>query len=422
MQKQKTIAKWLIIIILCTIMVGGYLVYDAINNDNGNTALGENGNQKTEITKDKEKYHTVLPRESEQIDGIDVSHVGGENNEKIEKVIAYNGKFFVFFKSDSCEYDVEKSGLNMAYFEGQTLEKVMYITGDEFADCKLMSAGLCLLTKGEKNCAYLINSYGEIIARTDAPDFDHCTLNLNGNTLEAYFINDDELHMATIRNNLDFAVSNFVLNVENMAIKNILSTRNSSTLILENVSDNPCTKIVGYSRDKGFTINFIADKTAFLRIFTLGDLETNFILCGKSQGRIILFSLDNDFNLTAKKTLDEDDGIIISNGTNLSVICNGFSYEFCRHLDLQSKKNSLVRGKIKQYDDQFFVIENDGKDAVYTTDNRCIASFASCNNYRIIESGDTIYAFVETSSTEKVFRGNFGENDIYFLAINNIEG
>lgn len=422
MQKQKTIAKWLIIIILCTIMVGGYLVYDAIVNNNGNTALGENGNPAFKITAEKEKYHTVLPRESEQIDGIDVSHVGGENDESIKKIIAYNGKFFVFFQSNSCEYDVEKSGLNMAYFEGLTLEKVLWITDAEFVDCKLMSAGICLLTKGEKNCAYLINAYGEIVAKTDAPDFDYCTLNLNANVLEAYFVNDDELHMATIQSNLDFAVSNFVLNVKNLTIKSILSTHNSSTLILENVSDNPCTKIVGYSHDKGFTIRYIADKTSFLRIFTLGDLETNFILCGKSQGRIILFSLDSDFKLTAKKTLDEDDGIIISNGTNLSVICNEFTYEFCRHLDLQSKRNSLVHDKIKEYNDRFFVVEKDGKDTLFTTDNRSIASFASCNNYRIIESGDTIYAFVETSSIEKVFRGNFGGYDIYFLAINNIDG
>ena len=30
MQRQKTIAKWLVIILLCTVAVGAYIMYDAL--------------------------------------------------------------------------------------------------------------------------------------------------------------------------------------------------------------------------------------------------------------------------------------------------------------------------------------------------------------------------------------------------------
>ncbi len=422
MQKQKTIAKWLAIILLSTIMIGGYLVYDAIVSKPENTALGETGQTKSDDIPKKEKYHTILPRECENIDGIKVAHIGGENDETIKKVVAYNGNFFVFFESLSTEFDIEKSGLNMAYFSGQKLESVQYITDAEFADCKLMQSGICLVTKGEKNNAYIINQFGEIVAKNTTPDFDECALNLNGISLEIFYLKNDKLMMATIQNNLDFSTSNFVFNAENCTIKNVLSTSKDVKIILENSTENGNTQIVGFSHNKGFTLDYYSNKTSFVRLFTLGDLETNYILCGKSQGKIVLFSLDNNFTLTAKKTLDEDDGIIISNGTNMKVVCPDFTYEFCRHLDLQSKQNSVFsNGEIKFSNDKFFVSENNGYDTVFTSDNTQIVKMKSSQNYRLIESETSIFIFLETSSNEGVFRANFGGNDIYFLALDKID-
>lgn len=426
MQKQKTIAKWLAIILLATISISGYLVYDAIANKQGNTALGENGSGAIENDKEqsqKEKYHTSLPRESEEIDGIIVSHVGGEKDDILKKVIALNDKFFVFFESKSEEYDVEKNGLYLAYFSGRKLEKTLYVTDADFVDCKLMPSGVCLITKGEKNNAYLINQSGEIIARNTTPDFDECTLFLSFGTLDAYFIKDGVLTMAKIENNLDFETSNFVFSVGDFHVKNIFQTADDTKLILENDADSVCTKIVGFSRDKGFNVDFIADKISFLRIFTLGNVETNYIFCGKSQGRITLLSMDNHFNLTAKKTLDEDDGIFISTSTNFKVVCDDFTYEFCRHLDLQSKTNSTnLNEKIKYYDDKFVVTYRDGNDVISTHNNVCLAIINSCENYRLIESNGNLFVFLQTSSNDGLFRANFGENDIYFLTICDNDG
>ena len=61
MQKQKTLAKWLAIILLCSIAVGSYVLYDALyldKNNNQATAVGDNdGNNADGVTENNEDTH-----------------------------------------------------------------------------------------------------------------------------------------------------------------------------------------------------------------------------------------------------------------------------------------------------------------------------------------------------------------------------
>ncbi|MBR2057049.1 MAG: hypothetical protein IJ978_05255, partial [Clostridia bacterium] len=84
MQKQKTIAKWLAIILLAMVAVGSYILYDALyikKVDNQATAddyVDENPNEDEEDTPVHVPYYTTLPRQPEKIDGVTVTHFGGE--------------------------------------------------------------------------------------------------------------------------------------------------------------------------------------------------------------------------------------------------------------------------------------------------------------------------------------------------------
>ena len=137
MQKQKTLAKWLAIILLCSIAVGSYVLYDALYLDKDNnqaTAVGGSGNDgKTdgEQTEGNEHqpYYTVLPRKAEKIDGISVTHFGGESDDTLQGVIKYADKRFCVFSSNSVEFDMREKGLSVALVD-DGVEKVTHLTKD----------------------------------------------------------------------------------------------------------------------------------------------------------------------------------------------------------------------------------------------------------------------------------------------------
>ena len=100
MQRQKTIAKWLVIILLLTVAVGAYIIYDAVyegassgaaaddtrppSSDAGETPLPSDPDDEEEETPPSPPYHTVLPRPTQNYAGIEVAHAGGEGDEAVK--------------------------------------------------------------------------------------------------------------------------------------------------------------------------------------------------------------------------------------------------------------------------------------------------------------------------------------------------
>ena len=94
MQKQKTLAKWLAIILLSSIAVGSYVLYDALylkKQDNEASADIGKDNQPIEKTEDETyiPYYTTLPRKAETIDNFKVTHFGGEDDDTLIDVINF---------------------------------------------------------------------------------------------------------------------------------------------------------------------------------------------------------------------------------------------------------------------------------------------------------------------------------------------
>lgn len=128
MQKQKTIAKWLAVILLMTVAVACYIALSAIvgKNPDGNANVAGANEDKSQENVDNptiKPVYSVLPRKSETINGASVAHAGGEGEEKVLDVFYFAKKTALVFHSQSKQYDVKEKGFYIAIFGGETLEK-----------------------------------------------------------------------------------------------------------------------------------------------------------------------------------------------------------------------------------------------------------------------------------------------------------
>lgn len=116
MQRQKKIAKWLAIVLLFTMAVGAYIMYDAlyVNGDNG-TAAGTDGVRQPDDqtpppdgTPDAEPdppYYTELPRAIQSFGATEVFNAGGEGDDSLAAAVFAGTTTLLFFNTDSEEYD-----------------------------------------------------------------------------------------------------------------------------------------------------------------------------------------------------------------------------------------------------------------------------------------------------------------------------
>ena len=130
MQKQKTLAKWLAIILLSTVAVCSYVLYDVLYLEKQEDQATADNSQGTEDTIPEDPtppevhipYYTTLPRYGESIEGVRVTHFGGENNDTLLDVINFGKKCFAIFSSSSVEFDMRESGLAVAVID-EAVEK-----------------------------------------------------------------------------------------------------------------------------------------------------------------------------------------------------------------------------------------------------------------------------------------------------------
>lgn len=115
MQKQKTIAKWLAVVLLLTVAIACYVALSAVlpQKTKNTDIAGANDSRPDETT---EKVYSSFPRQSQSVDGAKINNVGGSDNDSLVATAYYEQKTLVFFKSDSSDRDVKNPGLYAACF------------------------------------------------------------------------------------------------------------------------------------------------------------------------------------------------------------------------------------------------------------------------------------------------------------------
>ena len=240
MQKQKTLAKWLAIILLCSVAVGSYVLYDALYVDKDNnqaTAVGDNDkNNAGGVTENNEDihqpYYTILPRKAEKIDGVDTTHFGGESDDTLQGVINYADKRFCVFLSNSVEFDMREKGLSVALVE-DGVEKVTHLTKDgTFVDGKMSSKGVAVLTKSnEESTLFFLDTNCQIIGKITLPFFSDGKLYLSHGDLCLFAVIDGFLTMMKIQDNLTVQESPFILETNHQHIEQIFESNDGWAMI-----------------------------------------------------------------------------------------------------------------------------------------------------------------------------------------------
>ena len=432
MQKQKTLAKWLAIILLCSVAVGSYVLYDALylkkqsggaSADNGQGNIVDTHTPETPPPPEHTPYYTTLPRESERIDNFTVTHFGGEDDDILLDVINFGKKRFALFSSNSVEFDMRQKGLSIAIL-GDGVERVTTLAENEsYIDGKMSSKGVAILTKNDTSGnLYFLDINGDINAEIALPYFTAGRLYLSGQNLLLFAMVNGYLNCYKIADNLTVIKSPFVIKTSYTGITEIFDIQGGQGLILNNVNG---VEICTFNQNNGFTMTFQEDKLSFEQIITAGtSTDCNYILYGKLETKPWLYSFDTRLQMVSSKSINGvDDGVIMPYSDGFVIVGNGSTKSYCKHLDEigvvgndLSFKN-VVKSAYGQNSILAIVESELGEKSMFYADGEIILSspielgkIVGINSYL---NGFSI--FINTQSTTGVFRANFGKTDPFIL-------
>ena len=433
MQKQKTLAKWLAIILLCSVAVGSYVLYDALylkKQDNEASADNGQGNQvlapeiDAPVVEEHIPYYTTLPRESETIDNLIVTHFGGEDDDILHDVINFGKKRYAIFSSNSVEFDMRKKGLSLAIIE-DGVERVTTLSDkDTYIDGKASSNGVAILTKNEELCTlYFVNNLGEKTAEIHLEAFVDGMLYLSGQNLLLFTISKGYLGCQRITDSLNIDKSPFVIKTDCAKIIEAFDIQSGQGLIL---GDDKSTSIYTFDQNKGFKHHFQEDKLSFKQIITAGTAnDCNYIIYGLLGDKPWLYAFNTDFQMLSAKQIDTiGDGVILPHSDGLIFIGNGATKSYCKHLDeVLSQPNNLsfLKSTLFTFSDGAIMsaIEDGfGSTTLLYADGEIILTKPFEYNGEIVGIQGNFKSFsilINTSSTTDIFRASFGKIDPFII-------
>lgn len=426
MLKQKTVAKWLAIVLLLTVAVGSYLLYDAVFKKADGTA---DAVEKTdEVPADSEvqqptpphvPFYTTLPRKAENINGVTVSHVGGESDDFFKGAVAVGNVNFVFFNSDSVEYDLREKGLHLAFFKYDELQFVDKISDGEYLDSKLSEKGVAIATKERESVTLSVFSLsGELSAKTALPYADDFSFYLHGNTLTSFSLADGYLHFSEYLDSVKEQRSPYVVKTKGTSIDKVVFS-GGKYLVITSSDEN----VYGYcfELNAGFSTAFSLDKLSLLQIESVGGLtDSKLTLLLKGEKGLVLSTLSNDFSLQDRKAVDGvSSGVIIGNGDGFDLVASGKTLTFCKHLDLISTAenpfvfddvSAFLRGK----NSLIFIAKNGDDFSLVSTENGVYAPLPeSVISPLILPAQNGVKILFSSSSSSGITRASFGGFDVY---------
>ena len=429
MQKQKTLAKWLAIILLSSIAVGSYVLYDALylkKQDNEASADIGKDNQPIEKTEDETyiPYYTTLPRKAETIDNFKVTHCGGEDDDTLIDVINFGKKRFAIFNSNSVEFDMREKGLSVALVNNGVERVITLGENLTYIDGKMSSNGVAILTENNTQCTlHFLNTSGDKIAEIPLPYFECGRLYLSGQTLTLFAIENGYLHHYKFGDSLTTMKSPYMFKTNCTAITEIFDKANGQGIVLTNETT---TEICSFDNNSGFTSHFCNNKLYFKQIITAGTPESsNYIVYGKEYGTSTLYALDNTLSMLSSKPInDVEDGVILPYSDGFIFVGNGITKSYCKHLDeVMSSPNNLsfekvtaltycANGILAVLDDEF-----SGQKLAYISGENILSKPIDFSGeiVGLSTNADGFSLHLNTNSAMGIFRANFGKTDPFIL-------
>lgn len=438
MQRQKTVAKWLAIILLCTVAVGAYIMYDALyvgSNGGGQASastdeIPDNPHPDDETPEpDDTPFYTTLPREAQTVSGVTVRHAGGEGDEEVLGAVFSADNAMVFFNSSSAEYDCRGAGMYRALFnDGNLTDVTRFSDAGDLADVKLTNEGITALVRVDDGCRlYLFATDGTPKGETAFPSFTQAEIYLAGSTTQVFYTDAQGLRAAVVKQGLSVEVSPYFYSPEALDVKDVYLV-GSRYLLFGETSDSD-TVILSFEQNRGFNLLKRFEKTSFMQSVPMaGEDGAAFAFLGETSDGGTLAVLATDCSEIARTTLSPlGNAVIFSDGVSLTLVRCGVTETYCRHLDLiASRTNALL------FDDLLFVRNSSEGRLFAATRTEGFSVFAEDARgdmtERLFVPATDVSALCATVSAQEVFIAfstaacggycyqNFGGKDAFLLS------
>lgn len=434
MQRQKTIAKWLAIVLLCTVAVGAYIMYDALYVGDGGQASAGGG---TEGMPDPEPlpepdppYYTQLPRPAETVNGVSVRHAGGEKDDELQSTVFTADGALAFFRSGSYEFDCRGVGLYCAVFDGGGLSSV-----NKFSDgadscvlaAKRTAEGVTTVTSdSESGRIYVFGDDGTVKAETEFPRCESVYIHTGAQT-SVFYADGESLRRAVIDRALRVQNDSFVLYEKNCEIMQAAAVGDRFIMVAQCGSS---VKIISFAPEKGFEVLNSIDKAQFLQFVPVaGEDGVLFaLLCGRADGLLLATFGADGAERDCVLLPDRYAGALFGDGTSLTLVCEGVTETYCRHLDKITSSNNIL-----SFEKIYFARAYGGA-YIFAADcggmlTLCRAS-ADGSAETVFTQQDTEPDFVASAMTdgklslafssgsdENLCYQNFGERDVFLFSV-----
>lgn len=358
MQKQKTIAKWLAVILLVTVAVACYIVLDALlpSEENeqqpniagadsiGNDDANNQNNQDNTPTVEPTPVYSSLPRENERVKDMNIAHVGGENNDNLLDAAYLYSKTLVIFKSESTQYDVKENGIYIASFTESTLIKTVCIAPSThtYLGCVQTSGGILIATSNSiKTILSLYDENLSLKCQSSTQTFKHIYFCQDLKSTEIFAYDSNTLKHAFIDNELNATFSNFLFQIEEPEVVEIIKY-GEKTLIFCNDKENAF--VLTYSQKEGFTRCKQYDKHLIVQVLPISQSgQQAFILLNKTSDGYMVFSLSDTLMENASYCLDNVNNAHIYKGAaNIEIVADNNLLCLCSHLEFISNSQLKI--------------------------------------------------------------------------------
>ena len=344
MQKQKTIAKWLAVILLMTVAVACYIALSAIvgKNPDGNANVAganDDNNQENVDNPTIKPVYSVLPRKSETVNGASVAHVGGEGEEKVLDVFYFAKKTALVFHSQSEQYDVKEKGIYIAIFGGETLEKTLKIASENdkyLSSCQTRNGVAIFTCDGAKTNVRIYDGNFAVSCENALDSYDEINANYYGDNIEAFCVKNGKIKRLVIDDSLRVKSDNFVLQTTAANVVQTIKYGDSTLLFLQ---DEQTAVGVSYDTNSGFTKRFSYDKHRILQIMPV--IQSNvqcFAALLKTQNGLRVSLLSLTLSENAKYIVNgENFGALFRSENGLKILLKNRIIRLCSHLEFISE-------------------------------------------------------------------------------------
>lgn len=446
MYRQKTIAKWLAIILLLTLIIACYVILNAVLNIHNSDNVADADNQQN-VGGDLQEppaaadppaeppvqlTYSEFPRTATDGKDAKINYMGGEGTDRLLDTIYYMGKRVVFFDSDSEQHDVRAAGVHIAVFDGATLERTVHVAeGERYIAASLLGTGLVVITNdGAHTRLRLYDDEIELSGSAQCDSYQNYGALLSGSELKLYASDGEYVFALTVSSALNVSRSNFTKRLPSARFDKLVSMNGFDLMI---ASNDDGMYMLTFSSNTGFTIKYELLNHTFKQFMphSANNLSALYVLSSSDRG-LTITGFDYAINVLSSGAAESaKDGVMIPDGNNITLLSDAGVFSFCAHLDPQyapqlsydsrfyalfPATSGLVFSAVRGSDDMFTVTDGTSLAIISVKDNMVTViadTAAAAYSHLAVLAGGQLYLLLDADSAMGVT--GFGNVDVFFI-------